>query len=58
MNQRIFSNYYRVAFYGKPFKDMDGKEYIYKELNTARVAEVAENLKVIKLFNNLVRSGN
>jgi hypothetical protein len=45
MNQRIFSNYYRVAFYGKPFKDMDGKEYIYKELNTARVAEVAENLK-------------
>jgi len=46
MNQRIFSNYYRVAFYGKPFKDMDGKEYIYKELNTARVAEVAENLKV------------
>jgi hypothetical protein len=46
MNQRIFSNYYRVAFYGKPFKDMDGKEYIYKELNTNRVAEVAENLKV------------
>lgn len=45
MNQRIFSNYYRVAFYGKKFGEMNGKEYIYKEMNTVRVADITEKLK-------------
>jgi hypothetical protein len=48
MKQRIFSNYYRVAFYGKKFEgnvnyfsfclflplDMDKKAYVYKEPQT------------------------
>jgi len=47
LSQRIFSNFYRVSFYGTKFgPDLHEKEFIYKELNTARVAEVTERLKV------------
>jgi hypothetical protein len=46
MNQRIFSNYYRVGFYGKKFGELNRKEFIYKELNTVRVADITEKLKV------------
>lgn len=28
---RIFSNYYRVCFYGKPFGELNGVEFIYKQ---------------------------
>jgi len=47
LKQRIFSNYYRVAFYGEKFgPELNGKEFIYKELNTTRVTDVTERLKV------------
>jgi hypothetical protein len=39
LKQRIFSNYYRIAFFGSGFgPDVDGSELIYKELNVTRVA--------------------
>eukprot|EP01127_Copromyxa_protea_P019111 TRINITY_DN6125_c0_g1_i1.p1 TRINITY_DN6125_c0_g1~~TRINITY_DN6125_c0_g1_i1.p1 ORF type:complete len:2110 (-),score=401.82 TRINITY_DN6125_c0_g1_i1:18-5717(-) len=44
MQQRIFSNYYRVAFYGKKLKDLDGKTYIYKEKNTVMLPVFAQNI--------------
>lgn len=28
---RLFWNYYRVALYGKAMKELEGKEWIYKE---------------------------
>jgi len=53
LNQRIFSNYYRVAFYGTKFgPDIHDKEFIYKELNTVRVADFTERLKVRQSFHN------
>jgi hypothetical protein len=46
LKQRIFSNYYRVAFVGSRFgPDLDGKEFIYKEANTVRVTDVTEHMK-------------
>lgn len=30
-NSRLFSNYYRVAFFGDLLPELDGKEFIYKE---------------------------
>ncbi|EFA78484.1 DOCK family protein [Heterostelium album PN500] len=46
MTQRLFANYYRVAFYGKELlKDMHGKEYIYKELNYVRLSDLSDRLQ-------------
>lgn len=62
LKQRIFSNYYRVAFYGKKLKTLDGKEYIYKELNTVLLAQFSE--KIMKQFqdkfgaDHVVKLGN
>jgi len=42
---RMLGSYYRVGFYGVAFKDLDGKEYIYKEPKITRLAEIAERLK-------------
>lgn len=50
MQQRIFSNYYRVAFYGKKLKDLDGKMFIYKEKNTVMLPVFAENIMVLRFF--------
>eukprot|EP01119_Soliformovum_irregulare_P021573 TRINITY_DN7210_c0_g1_i1.p1 TRINITY_DN7210_c0_g1~~TRINITY_DN7210_c0_g1_i1.p1 ORF type:complete len:1800 (-),score=546.30 TRINITY_DN7210_c0_g1_i1:194-5593(-) len=44
--QRLFSNYYRVAFYGKLFDDMNGTEYIYRENSHVRLADFTERLKM------------
>ncbi|KYQ91082.1 DOCK family protein [Tieghemostelium lacteum] len=45
-SQRIFSNYYRVAFYSKNLiPELNEKEFIYKELNFLRLADIAERLK-------------
>eukprot|EP01114_Cavostelium_apophysatum_P015137 TRINITY_DN4064_c0_g1_i2.p1 TRINITY_DN4064_c0_g1~~TRINITY_DN4064_c0_g1_i2.p1 ORF type:complete len:1824 (-),score=558.97 TRINITY_DN4064_c0_g1_i2:115-5586(-) len=44
-NQRLFSNYYRVAFFGKIFDEYDGKEYVYKEPSTVRLAEFSQHLQ-------------
>ncbi|OUM59600.1 hypothetical protein PIROE2DRAFT_14800, partial [Piromyces sp. E2] len=47
--KRIFGIYYRIGFYGKAFKEIDGKEYIYKELGVTPLSEIF--LK----FNNLYK---
>eukprot|EP01129_Flabellula_baltica_P003357 TRINITY_DN13138_c0_g1_i1.p1 TRINITY_DN13138_c0_g1~~TRINITY_DN13138_c0_g1_i1.p1 ORF type:complete len:1073 (-),score=196.31 TRINITY_DN13138_c0_g1_i1:71-3289(-) len=47
---RMFSNYYRVAFYGNLFEEYDGAEYIYKELPMIRLADFSERL--IKQFSD------
>jgi hypothetical protein len=44
-NSRLFSNYYRVAFFGDVLPDQNGKEYIYKEPPMVRLADIAERLK-------------
>lgn len=49
MQQRIFSNYYRVAFFGKKLKDLDGKMLIYKEKNTVMLPVFAQNIMVCAL---------
>lgn len=45
MQQRIFSNYYRVSFYGELMgEDMNGVAFIYKEPPTMRVADMTDNI--------------
>ncbi|GAM22115.1 hypothetical protein SAMD00019534_052900 [Acytostelium subglobosum LB1] len=46
INQRLFANYYRVAFYGESLiPEMHNKEYIYKELNFVRLSELSDRLQ-------------
>eukprot|EP01132_Coremiostelium_polycephalum_P008049 gene8049-9900_t len=46
IKQRIFSNYYRVAFYcEKLIPELHNKEFIYKELNVTRLADLSERLQ-------------
>ena len=45
--KRIFGTYYRVAFYGSRFGDLDGEEYIYKEKPLAKLVEIAHRIEVI-----------
>ncbi|KAM9973471.1 hypothetical protein ACTFIW_010563 [Dictyostelium discoideum] len=46
VNQRIFSNYYRVAFYCQDLiPDLHGKEFVYKENNYVRLSDLSERLK-------------
>ena len=44
--KRIFGTYYRVAFYGSRFGDLDGEEYIYKEKPLAKLVEIAHRIEV------------
>jgi hypothetical protein len=46
--KRIFGTYYRVAFYGSRFGDLDGEEYIYKEKPLAKLVEIAHRIEVIR----------
>jgi len=46
---RLLGSYYRVGFYGAAFKELDCKEFIYKEPKITRLAEIAERLK--SMFN-------
>lgn len=41
---RPFGTFYRVGFYGVEFGDMNGKEYIYREANFAKLPEVTSRL--------------
>eukprot|EP01117_Protostelium_nocturnum_P018478 TRINITY_DN7737_c0_g1_i3.p1 TRINITY_DN7737_c0_g1~~TRINITY_DN7737_c0_g1_i3.p1 ORF type:complete len:1870 (-),score=707.33 TRINITY_DN7737_c0_g1_i3:192-5801(-) len=43
-NNRLFSNYYRVAFIGKKFDEIDGSEFIYKEPSEIRLVDFTERL--------------
>ncbi|EGG15455.1 DOCK family protein [Cavenderia fasciculata] len=46
VNQRLFANYYRVAFFGKNLlPEIHEKEYIYKELPSVRLADISERLQ-------------
>jgi hypothetical protein len=46
VNQRMFANYYRVAFYGEKFEEFNGTEYVYKESNSILITEFTDRLKV------------
>lgn len=46
MKQRIFSNYYRVVVYGaKLGSEVNGVEFVYKELPTMRLMDFSEKMK-------------
>jgi hypothetical protein len=38
-----------VAFFGDLLPDIDGKEFIYREHPTVRLADIAERLKVRRI---------
>jgi len=42
--KRVLGRYYRVAFYGRVFKDDDGKEFIYKEPKLTSLPEISMRL--------------
>ena len=44
-NQRLYANYYRVAFYGKKFAELCDTEWVYKESSAIRLADFSERLK-------------
>nr|CDS28280.1 dedicator of cytokinesis protein [Hymenolepis microstoma] len=43
-SHQLFGTYFRVGFYGRPFGDQDGKEYIYKEAPLTKLPEIASRL--------------
>lgn len=46
MKQRIFSNYYRVVVYGSKLgPEVNGVEFVYKELPTMRLMDFSEKIK-------------
>jgi hypothetical protein len=44
-NARLFSNFYRVAFFGDLIPELDGKEFIYREPAMVRLGDITERLK-------------
>eukprot|EP00002_Diphylleia_rotans_P029683 TRINITY_DN6057_c0_g1_i6.p1 TRINITY_DN6057_c0_g1~~TRINITY_DN6057_c0_g1_i6.p1 ORF type:complete len:1808 (+),score=285.15 TRINITY_DN6057_c0_g1_i6:80-5503(+) len=42
---RAFGTYYRVGFYGRAFKDLDRKEFVYKEPKITMLPEITDRLK-------------
>jgi hypothetical protein len=47
---RLFSNYYRVAFFGKQWRDLQGKEFVYRANDTVRLNDFTTRLKVRRPF--------
>lgn len=47
-NQRIFAQYYRVAFWarGERLQELNAKQYIYKEQGGIRLADFSARLQV------------
>uniref|UniRef100_A0A6B2KZP6 DOCKER domain-containing protein n=1 Tax=Arcella intermedia TaxID=1963864 RepID=A0A6B2KZP6_9EUKA len=43
-NLRMFNNYYRVAFYGSKFGELDNTKYIYKEHPSNRLVDFSARL--------------
>jgi len=41
----LFSNYYRVAFFGKQWRDLQGKEFVYRANDTVRLNDFTTLLK-------------
>eukprot|EP01087_Luapelamoeba_hula_P013453 TRINITY_DN3839_c4_g1_i2.p1 TRINITY_DN3839_c4_g1~~TRINITY_DN3839_c4_g1_i2.p1 ORF type:complete len:1930 (-),score=376.88 TRINITY_DN3839_c4_g1_i2:62-5851(-) len=44
LGSRMFGNRYRVAFFGKAWGDQHGREYIYRESDTTRTADITNRL--------------
>ncbi|XP_047129888.1 dedicator of cytokinesis protein 9 isoform X1 [Hydra vulgaris] len=42
--KRILGRYYRVAFFGRVFKESDGKEFVYKEPKVTSLSEISLRL--------------
>ena len=42
----MMGTYFRVAFYGSVFGDMDGEEFIYKEPAITKLPEISNRLQV------------
>jgi len=43
--QRIFAQYYRVAYYGDAVEEIRGKEFVYKESGAIRVSEMSQRIQ-------------
>ena len=43
--KRILGTYYRVSFFGEPFGELNGQEYIYKEPQITQLSEIALRLE-------------
>lgn len=41
---RLFFNYYRVAFYGECFENLNGTEWVYKEQSSVRLPDISDRL--------------
>jgi hypothetical protein len=48
--KRILGTYYRVAFYGTPFGELNNQEFIYKEPQITQLSEIA--LRLEGMFKN------
>lgn len=44
---RQFAKFYRVAFFGSAFEQLDGAEFVYKESSFTRVMDITERLKAM-----------
>lgn len=44
----MFGTYFRVAFYGAKFGDLDEQEFIYKEPAITKLPEISHRLEVNK----------
>jgi dedicator of cytokinesis protein 9/10/11 len=45
MNRRMLGTYFRLAFFGEKFQELDGKEFIYKEPKIVPLADMALRLQ-------------
>ncbi|XP_076063961.1 dedicator of cytokinesis isoform X2 [Oratosquilla oratoria] len=43
--KRVFGTYFRVAFFGSKFGDLDGEEFIYKEPTLTKLPEISHRLE-------------
>lgn len=45
-HKRMFGTYFRVAFFGSKFGDLDEREFIYKEPGITHLPEISHRLEV------------
>ena len=43
--KRVFGTFFRVAFYGSSFDDLDGLEFVYKEPGITKLPEISHRLE-------------
>jgi len=44
---RLFGRYFRVGFFGTPFKHLNKREFVYKEPKLTHILELTESLKAL-----------